>query len=87
MMSGAIPSTPTRYCSTPTSKEPLVPPPARTKAVGPGRGSGGIEGFWHPPPGADKDASGDGAHPPAAAVTTSTREPARPAWWPIPSGG
>ena len=42
MMSGTIPSTPTRYCSTPTSKDPLVPPPARTNAVGPEGGSVGI---------------------------------------------
>ena len=44
-----------------------MPPPARTNAVGPGRGSGGIGRFWHRPPGADKDAQRGGAQPPAAA--------------------
>ena len=73
MMSGAIPSTPTRYWSTPTSKEPLVPPPARTNAVGPGRGSGSIEGLWHRPRRAPTTTLS--RRPPA--VTTSTREPAR----------
>ncbi len=37
MMSGTIRSVPTRYCSAPTSKEPFVPPPASTNAVGPTR--------------------------------------------------
>ena len=32
-MSGMTPSTSTRYCNAPTSKDPLVPPPASTNAV------------------------------------------------------
>ena len=46
-MSGTMPSTPTRYCSAPTSKDPLVPPPARTNAVGPVRGVRASRRFWH----------------------------------------
>ena len=72
MMSGTIPSTPTRYCSTPTSKEPLVPPPARTNAVGPEAGFVRIGDS-----GTARSAAHNDAQPPAAAVTTSTRDPAR----------
>ena len=49
MIAGVIRSTPTRYCSTPTSNEPLVPPPARTNAVAPAWGLSGIRRFWHRP--------------------------------------
>ncbi len=61
MMSGMIRSVPTRYWRAPTSNEPLVPPPASTKAVGPSRSEGSSSD--HPPrlP----------LPPPAAAVTIS----------------
>ena len=39
MMSGRMPSVAIRYCSAPTSNDPLVPPPAKTNTVEPPRGS------------------------------------------------
>ena len=59
--SGTMPSTPTRYCNTPTSKDPLVPPPARTNAVGPVPGDGGIRPILAPVRAPTKTVSGPGA--------------------------
>ena len=49
-ISGTMCSTPIRYWRTPTSKEPLVPPPARTNAVGPVRGGVDIRSILSPCP-------------------------------------
>ena len=67
-MSGVMRSIPTRYCSAPASKDPLVPPPARTNAVGPTVPSVMAPSLASP---------GHHCQPPAAAVTTSTWLPAR----------